>query len=207
MSLKSWVRTTLHIRILEEYSAIEEHDTVRGRDWHATVRARNTVTTMKKALCERKANQQDASCCNLWDGMNRVERVPRTSAKEINVGIHYMWIRERVNEFIICVSREWMCVFITCVSKICMFVFIMYVSREWVCVLITCVSRGWMCVSITCVSGEWICIFITCVSREWMSIFISCVSEWSLECVWVIIGIYNLKPQGCSGVQDNGMRG
>jgi len=44
-----------------QYSAIEEHDTVRGRDWHATVRARITVTTMtEKTLCERGTRNNKA---------------------------------------------------------------------------------------------------------------------------------------------------
>jgi len=40
-----------------QYSAIEEHDTVRGRHWHTTVRARNTVTTMKKTLASEKQDR------------------------------------------------------------------------------------------------------------------------------------------------------
>jgi len=45
-----------------KYRAIEEHDTVQGRDWHAEVRARDTVTTIKKTLFEREARQSKTSC-------------------------------------------------------------------------------------------------------------------------------------------------
>jgi hypothetical protein len=72
---------------------LEEHDrhTVRRRDWHTSVRAKNavTVTKMKKTLCERGTRQRNTSRCDgdLWYQIKRVERVHCATGRPGSVAV------------------------------------------------------------------------------------------------------------------------